>query len=1144
MAENLTKIQEQEDVLSVFDKNAIISASAGSGKTSVLIRKISDYIQNYNVDISNILALTYTNAAAEEMKVRLSTSLIESIEKLKPEDKKVEKLAKQIDNLSTADISTFHSFYERMIKKYFYILGINPSFEILKNEDALVLKDAAFEEAINELKNRDFESYLKITDILGKKRKDNAIKERIFKIDAFLSSQLDKEKWLEETSLNMLTNPEKTYSILKEDINQKINYTIGAFNELLKTANEKTVSYVNKCCLALNELLNIEFKEVYEKINNFSFPKLDIKDEDSVLAEKIKDLRKKFKDSIEDYNFGEFDNIEESFNSCLKNTKTLIDLYKNYIKILKTKKKELNKYEFSDMEDLCCLLLENDKIREAIKAQYKLIFVDEFQDTNPIQYNIIKKISHGNNIFIVGDPKQSIYAFRQTDVDIFNSVYEEYSNSESVALPLKSNFRSNKKILDFVNNVFDVLMKKGLSGIDYKNKSRFSPMSENSCENNSVIISLVEAEKAKEEKKKINSVYEIFQDIPQKEKTNLEAELITHQIGKVLKEKIYDDKLKTQRKVEYKDITILMRNRSKLLKELIENFEKSNIPFLVNDKIDLLLSKDVKLLISLLNLCNNVKDDINLAPVLVSDLVGITFDELAEIRREYAEEEFFYESCFKYLEKNNEISKKLSNFYELLKNLRFEIEFKGIALALNSTISKYKIIEKLLLKDDGKYKAEILNQFVNYIEQSSFNYDLVGFVNFINNSKEVFVSSLKKATDDAVNITTIHGSKGLEYPVVFLCDTGKDLNQTKPDMADLKISKNLGIAIKNYDEKERRIYPSIFEKAIKIENEKKDLAENLRLLYVALTRAKNKLFISGEFDNSKKIEKLCTDFDLLNLKPQSFLNYIIGTFDEEIINKIANKNEAISDDLAINLISQVNFEQDYIKKNDDLNSKLDKIKRYLKLNYEYPHIESTNLAQKTSVTDMLKSADAYGQENITSEPEYFTTKEHLQGNTSAEKGTLIHAILEKIDLKLEGENLDNNIINLIQKYNDNNQFEFNTLFQIIKNSVVKIKALIPQNSKIYREKLFLLNASLNEIFGEGSEEEILIQGKLDLICVGKENIVIDFKYTSINNEQTIIKKYKKQLLAYAFAVEKALSIKVDYVYVLNLNNGNLILIKK
>ncbi|NLE05839.1 MAG: UvrD-helicase domain-containing protein, partial [Crenarchaeota archaeon] len=595
------KIEEQEKVLSVFDKNAIISASAGSGKTSILIRKISDYVENHNIDISNILALTYTNAAAEEMKVRLSKSLIEAVEKLDSNSEKIEKLAQQIDKLSTADISTFHSFYERMIKKYFYVLGINPSFEILKNEDALNLKNKAFDEAIDELKIRNFDSYLKITDILGKKRKDDAIKERIFKIDEFLSSQLDKEKWIEETSLYMLNNPEKTYSILKEDIEQSVNFALNSFTQLLNSINEdKIIAYVNQCCSLLSELKNLSFKELYFKVNAFKFPTLNIKSENTELLQKIKNLRSKFSDSIEDYknNFGEFESIEESFNSCLKNTKTLIDLYKNYTKILKTKKKELNKYEFSDMEDLCCLLLQNDKIKEAIKSQYQLIFVDEFQDTNPIQYNIIKKISRGNNVFIVGDPKQSIYAFRQTDVDIFNSVYDEYSNSESVALPLKSNFRSNCKILNFVNNIFDVLMTKQLSGIDYKIDSRFNAMSENSCENNPVTISLLKSEKSEKEKKEIKNIYNIFEDIPQKEKLNLEAELITHQISKVLEEKIYDDKTKQQREIEYKDITILMRNRSKLLKDLAENFEKYNIPYLVNDKVDLLLRKDVKLLIS------------------------------------------------------------------------------------------------------------------------------------------------------------------------------------------------------------------------------------------------------------------------------------------------------------------------------------------------------------------------------------------------------------------------------------------------------------------------------------------------------------------------------------------------------------------
>ena len=333
-------------------------------------------------------------------------------------------------------------------------------------------------------------------------------------------------------------------------------------------------------------------------------------------------------------------------------------------------------------------------------------------------------------------------------------------------MSLKNNFRSNKNILNFVNKVFDVLMTENLSGVDYKNKARFEPQSNNSCENQAVIMSLIKKEKDKEEKKEVSNIYSLFDDVPKEKKSGGEAILIAQQIADVLKEKIYDDKQKIYREIEYKDITILMRNRSALLNDLMKIFNKYNIPYSVNDKLDLLSSKDVNLLISLLKLCRNIKDDISLVQILASDFIGLSYNDLAEIRKEFREEEFFYNCCEKYLNKNNEISFKLQDFKILIENIKYNIKFKGIAFALSSTLHKNEFLNKLMIKEDGGLRAEIVKEFIDYIEQTNFNFNLIELLNFIENSKEISVSSINKSSSNSINITTIHGSKGLEYPII------------------------------------------------------------------------------------------------------------------------------------------------------------------------------------------------------------------------------------------------------------------------------------------------------------------------------------------------------------------------------------------
>lgn len=1155
-------IEEQDKVLKVFDASAIISASAGSGKTSVLIRKISNYIEDKNIDISNILALTYTNAAAGEMKERLQQSLIKSIENesfLEDNEEyfltnnknrlkgKKELLIQQIDRISTADISTFHSFYERILKKYFYVIGIDSSFEILEDAENIVLKNAAFEEAIKNLKEKDFEGYFKMSDILGKKRRDNSIKERVFKIDEFLSSQLDKEDWMNKTALRMVQNREETYNMLCQYIEKHKQETIVDFTNILsEELSPQAVSYINICTSLLEDIDTSSFEKMYNSIQDFSFPTIRLKNDDE--KKSITDVREYFKDLMLRYKkFGEFDVIKKSFESCEYNMKTLLNLYKDYSKILHNKKVKLNKYSFNDIEEFCLQILSNNTVREEVKKQYKLIFIDEFQDTNPIQYEIIKRISSDDNVFIVGDPKQSIYAFRQTDVDIFNNVFDMFSQGTSKALFLKKNFRSNPKILDFANNIFDVIMTKDLSGIDYKSSSRFEPESENSCDNYSVEISLVEKDLQKKAGLEADSIYDIFSDTSDTNDENLEANLISNQIGKVLEECIFDDKVKERRKVGYGDIAILMKDRLTLLSDLTKNFQKYNIPYLVNDKIDLLQSKEVKLIISLLNLVNNIKDDVKLATILCSDFAGLSYDDIAEVKKAY-DEEYFYDCYFKYIqEKNNIISKKLTDFNQLINDLKFDIRFKGVSLALSLLFTKYDFLEKIKTRKNGDIKSEILQQFVSFIEKSPFNNDLLELLKFIDNNKNIFVSSVKRNSLDAVQITTIHGSKGLEYPVVFLCDAGKDIASTKPGMSDLKISKNFGIAIKNYYEKERRIYPSIFEEIIKIERDAKDLAESFRLLYVALTRAKNKLFISGEFDKNKVV-KITNESNLLKIKPTTFLNFIIGALDDEILEKLNSQGKYSNESLHIAYINKDNFEnkhtQDKIffeeKETEQKNFNLQQIYKFANSNWEeYRYKNSTMLSQKTTVTEIATESDGY--ESLAYEPKNFTISEHYNGVATAEQGNIIHNILEKTDFYLPEEDLIIEIEKNINRYN-NQIMNFEYLKNLIKNNINILKKIIPNNSNLYKEKMFMLKTSLKNIFGEESDEEILIQGKIDLIALGGKNIIMDYKYTSITDEKRLIDRYIRQLKAYQFAVEKALGIKIDEVYIFDIKNSRAILI--
>lgn len=1115
------KIEEQERVLNLDGESAIVSASAGSGKTTVMIEKVLKYLMQ-GVKIKNILALTFTNQAASQMKQRLLSKLGELVEKTG----RVE-FANEIDGVLEADISTFHSFYEKIVKKYFYIIGIQPEFEIISNEKLQTLKDESFFEAVQKLKKDSFEKYLELCDVLGKKRSDKAIKERIFKIDEFLSSQYQPEVWLDKISRKMYENKDETLSLFFDNLKDNIGYYKNKLNLLLEKASifeeHELCKHINLCILEIDELLNCGNEKFFEYITEeFSLPKLlksqvqetqtfiEVKEVKEELGECVK--------KIKALDCGTYENIVLSFESCKENLTSLINLYCDYKKILDERKFELGTFDFSDLETFCAKILENEEICNEIKNNYEKIFVDEFQDINPMQYAILKKISKNDNVLFVGDAKQSIYSFRQSDVEIFVDICKDFEKAkEKQSLLLNCNFRTNKQVLEFDNDVFKILMTEKSCGINYEKNAMFNGESNNSCEGSSVkIVKVLKEEKEKEETPK--EVFKVLESKRNFKNYSLESKVILEEFNNVLNEKIILDN--EERKINFGDIAILVRNRSNLLVDLISLFNENNVPFIVNDEFDLLSTKEVSLALSILKLCLNRNDDFSLAAAMASKLGKFSFDELAKIKM-FSNKEFFFEKVFEYEKENSdEISQKIQDFNALLDKLNFEIQTNGASIALEKLFYDTKFFEFVLSCKNGGERLEKLKQFLKYVEQSGFEFDLFGLISYLSSVPSLKTASLKKCDDNAVLITTIHASKGLEFPVVILSETGKDLTKTKPETNDLKIDKNLGLAIDNYNKSERKIYDSIFKQILQSRAKKKEIAENLRLLYVALTRAKNKLIITGEI--SKGIEPISKETNLEFVKP-TYLNYILGALD-----KSENDNVEICE------ISKIeNKKQEVEIQNIEA---LKKAKE--KINFIYPNENATKLALKTSVSEIAFNSDVQPYISENSLPNKFYVSEHLSDVSTPEEGTIVHEILEKVDFN------SLTLASDVEKLSKSQTLvPVEDLSKVVLKNVFLLLDVLPKEGNVFKEKQFMIYASPKEIFGTGEDEKILIQGKLDLIFVGEKNILIDYKYTSILNEEHLVSKYKKQLLTYAFAAEKALGKKVDEIYLLSLKNSKLIKIK-
>ena len=1132
---------EQKKVLSAENKSVIVSAAAGSGKTTILIDKIMSCIVK-GINLENILALTFTNLAAEEMKIRLANKLSDEIERTEKIN-----LLTQLDFLPQSDISTFHSFYEKLLKKYFYIVNISPNFEIISEEMLLTLKELSFNQALQNLKEKSFEKYIQISDILGKRRSNNSIKERIFKLDNFLSSQFNREKFLKETTNLLYKDKQQTLSIFFAEsfyiFGNAAKKLENIFNLAKSNQELGLCSHINECLSVLSNTKK-DYKEFYNFLcKDFKFPALRennklnlIKTENFFKVKEIKEEVKNFVNKFKEKNYGSFDNILNSFDTCKNNIDDIINLYSDYEKILIREKQKINKYDFSDLERFCYELLQKDEIREEIKNKYIKIFIDEYQDINPIQGEILRLISN-ENVFYVGDAKQSIYSFRQSDVDIFINTCKELEEADSnSSLKLTHNFRSNTQILNFVNNVFNEIMTNNSAQIDYEKEAKFNldaiPGSLNKigCEDEGVkIICVLENKDVKTELVDIYNPLNVekgFKEI------SVEAKCIASEIKNLLSKKI-TNKFGEEQNITFDDIAILVRKRSDLVGDLVEVFKKCHIPFEVNDEIDLLYSKENQLIYNLLKLLMNKNDDESIAPIMVSDLYNFTYEDLSKIS--LIDKWFFHERCLKYLEeKQDAISEKICNFNSSLENLRFLIQNFGIKEGLFDFLNKNGYFTKVLKKENGKQKLDQIKLFLNHIKNSGCNHDLYGLLKYLENNKKIKSPQIKESNNNCVKITTIHSSKGLEFPVVILADAGSNLFSNKNDNADLKIDKDIGIAIKNYNIQERKVYNSIFETIILKSQRKKEIAENLRLLYVALTRAKNKLIITGKIkdvnENQKEdieellnsIDKLNKESDLTTFSPSSYLYYILGAIKGKEIN-------------GINIICENGRE---IELSEPEKKQKVSIKDLLRLKnnigFTYKNIEDTNTSAKTSVS--LLAFDGYGYESIVSNLNTLKTKEHLNFNF-VEEGNLMHEILEKINLY--EQNLSVCIERLINE-KDNLKINKKEFVQIIENNVKIIREIIPENSKIFREKEFILYESPYVLFKRGSKEKVLIQGKIDLCSFGSKNILIDYKYTSIKDNNRLILKYKNQLKAYSYAIEKATGQKVDETYLLSLKNAKLI----
>lgn len=1130
---------EQLECIENRGNNLLVSASAGSGKTFVMIERIKEMIKRKEVSVSNILVVTFTKAAAGEMKARL----IKGLEEVEEKD---DYIKEQLLEVNSASICTLHSFCSKMLKTYFYAIGLDPAFSLIDEEESNNLKAKAFAKLLDDAFLEDDKAFFELLDCFSVNRKEDNFKDVINKFYEFLLTIVNSDEWfnasIEKTyTTNLDENVCAKY--INDFISKRFEKQLKVADELLKDEllqkNEKLVAYINSFYLNLLKVKpKCSFKENIKGIKELEkVPNMPILKDEFVY---LKPIVNDFKDTTKEL-FGMAQSLYlkdegKVFEKKMKVTKTnLENLYRivrKFEKLYVDMKKECVALDFSDLEQGMIKLLALPEIRESIREKYKYVFVDEYQDTNAIQEAIINGVASENNLFMVGDVKQSIYRFRASEPEIFVDKYNKFSKSStknSRAIKLNANFRSHKDILDFSNEVFLRSMSPEFGGVNYYKDAMFvKPSTDEKAELNVVKpVKLCVINELKKEKKdenleqlplySVQNHTEVDSEVVKKAET--EGEVLAQNIIKLMNSGIRVKKNDFS-PLSYKDIAILSQNRGEYLENILKVLEKYNIPYATDIKQDVFENIYINALNSFLMLADNRFNDIPLFTVLQSVFTDFTLDEISEIRRKNREKKFFYQAFFEgdFTEISERTQKKVNKFKDLLDEFTFYSKYLKVDELIKKIVKALNLETIVLRTEDGKSTLNLLNKFITYVGSKNYNSSLSDYLESVNENEITFAS---EPSENACLVTTIHQSKGLEYPVVFLVGAGTQL-LNKQALRDFIPSKDLGIGLP-YQDIEVRTKSSLLPlNAIKLQTNTQNLEEKLRLLYVALTRAVQNLVVIGFVkENSKLLEPS---------DAKTFMDWIMPVVDA--------KGKG-------GLVSFVDFEVEYYEQKPSVqDTKTQKAKRLTfdepndnfvanierVLTYEYPHQDSLFSTAKTSVSELLAKEDG----------EAFNTMfVGLDNSVAIAKGNAYHKFMQTVDFsKRKPNELKSHLANLVKSgeisETDASLISLEEIEKLLNNEdFIKLT-----KGEVFREQEFIAKTDFSKVIQKSVGDETILQGVVDFISIiNGVAYVLDYKTNNFKKEKDYLDKYALQLKLYSDVVAESFGVRVSkkLIYSFKLN---------
>jgi len=1231
--------REQEEAIKATDCNLLVAAAAGAGKTAVLVERIIRKITSGDnpLDMDNLLVVTFTKAAAAEMRVRIAEAISAALEN-NPGHKH---LQRQLTLLNKASITTIHSFCLEVIRSNFQTVDLDPGFRVCDETEAELLKHEVltdyFEEIYEEETNNRF---FELLECYGGNRDDQILQNMVLNLYNFVQSDPRPESWLLEKSEIFRASGEPDFAktpwgevILAcigtelEELEKRMNRAVrilqaskGAGLDKYLPVFEEELAFIQQLNIICQTERDLKWVNLYKRAQSFEFSRLPSagRDADKALQEMVKEIRDDFKKRFTKMKESIFSvdpqDITADLNSIYPLMRCLAELVLEFGKRYALRKNEKSIIDFNDIEHYCLEILSvydntaqkfiSSKVAGGYRERFAEILVDEYQDSNLVQETIIKMISREDsgtlNVFMVGDVKQSIYRFRQAKPELFLEKYENYSPDETSAyrkILLFKNFRSRREVIDTVNFLFSQIMSVKAGELGYTEKEALfqgAAFPENNQEkytagggiefhliqtNESVENQSEENESGENEPGDNNAEEEEITD-----NIRLEARLAVNRVLELMKTDeegrtyaVFDKERRAYRRLEYRDIVILLRTTKNWSDVFAEELNHQGIPSFADTGTGFFKTTEVRIILSLLQIIDNPLQDIPLLAVLRSPLFSFTPGELAEIR--LAKRHGYYYQALQAMadraDPQNETAgtqteNKVLDFLEKLQSWRdrsFYLSTDTLIWLIYSETGFYGIAGAMPGGKQRQANLRVLFERARQYEQTSYK-GLFNFINFIDRLKssrgDMGNARLLGENDNVVRIMSIHKSKGLEFPVVILAGCGKKFNLQDMNKSIL-FHHEYGLGPDVVDYKMRLSYPSLPKMAIREKIKVESLSEEMRILYVALTRAREKLIITGSIrDIPKTVERWkkirengeegrLSAFDILH--GERYLDWIgpalLGHQNWSELFRSWERRQIIGKNL-IGVQEDSEFYRWLEEPGDSPDTCVDLREEVARrLTWEYPWPMLSKIPAKISVTELKRRLEKEFSEEtdmrvitkMTKSPAFLEAK---KGLTSAEKGTIVHFVMQHLDFERE------DIIVQVEKMVDRDLLTRQQIQSIDLSRIdVFLKSPLGKrmtaSGNIQREVPYNLAIPCSEIFGELDsesyhEETVLLQGVIDCYFEEADGLVlIDYKTDYIAEGQTdnIKEKYRHQIMYYTRALETLTGKKVKekYIYLFNMGEA-------